>query len=198
MFHPRQSAIRNLQSAILLLLAPFAAAGDTHNLVFNGDIEAPAPQNPPPGWTMWGAHKYKDPANFTRETNNPHSGQACLRIHHPAGTAGYIVSSPDHAIETHKGMRYTVTFWARAEKNGRAVFGFDSYEQLKPFTEAPSPGALLSVLQGSARLNATCTRTSGANGPRTQKTWALSNGSTRQTLESSNSCSGTGVSRTRK
>ncbi|MGD0090968.1 MAG: hypothetical protein ABSE73_13705 [Planctomycetota bacterium] len=140
MFHPRQSAIRNLQSAIVLLLAPIAAAGDAPNLVFNGDLEAPAPQNPPPGWTMWGAHKYKDPANFTRETNNPHSGQACLRIHHPAGTAGYIVSSPEHAIETHKGMRYTVTFWARAEKKGPAVFGFDSYEQLKPFTEAPSPG----------------------------------------------------------
>jgi len=89
---------------------------------------------------MWGAQKYKDPANFTRETANPHSGRACLRIHHPAGTAGYLVSSPEHAIETRKGMRYTVAFWTRAEKTGRAVFGFEGYELLKPFTDAPAPG----------------------------------------------------------
>jgi len=139
-----QSAFRNPQSAmvaaVILLAAPLATGAETRNLVFNGDIEAPATQSPPPGWTMWGAQKYKDPSNFTRETAAPHSGQACLRIHHPAGTAGYVVSSPEHAIETHKGMRYTVTFWARGEKNGRAIFGFDAYGQLRPFAEAPSPG----------------------------------------------------------
>ncbi|MCY3019763.1 MAG: hypothetical protein NTW87_12135, partial [Planctomycetota bacterium] len=110
------------------------------NLVYNGDFELASPASPPPGWTMWGAQKYKDPTNFTRETANPHAGQACLRIHHPAGTAGYVVSTPDHAIAARQGMRYTVTFWARAEKPGGAIFGFDAYEQLKPFVGAPSPG----------------------------------------------------------
>jgi hypothetical protein len=121
-------------------LGPLALAGQGDNLILNGDLEAPAPQNPPPGWVMWGAQKYKDPAHFTRETANPHSGQACLRIHHPAGTAGYVVSTPDHAIATRQGMRYTVTFWARAEKPGRALFGFDGYEQFKPYVGAPAPG----------------------------------------------------------
>ena len=131
------------RSGLAALVAALAlcASHAAENLLFNGDIEAPAPQNPPPGWTMWGAQKYKDPANFTRETANPHGGKACLRIHHPPNTAGYIVSSPDHAIPMKKGMCYTVTFWARAEKPGRAVFGFDAYEGFKPYVSAPAPGS---------------------------------------------------------
>jgi hypothetical protein len=117
-----------------------AAAAQAENLVFNGDFEAASAQNPPPGWTMWGASMYKDPANFTLDTANPHGGTACLRIHHPANTAGYIVSSPEHALRTRKGMMYTVSFRARAAKPGRALFGFDAYEDVTPFVGAPSPG----------------------------------------------------------
>ena len=65
------------------------AAGD--NLVFHDDFEAASTQSPPPGWAMWGAAPYKVPANYTRDTTNPHSGRACFRIHHPANTGGYVV-----------------------------------------------------------------------------------------------------------
>jgi len=128
-------------AAALLALACLAAnAAAGQNLVRNGDFEEPSKKSPPPGWTMWGAAKYKDPSNFTLDTANPHSGKACLRIHHPANTAGYIVSSPKQPIRTRRGMAYTVTFWARADKPGGSTFGFDAYESIAPYVSAPSPG----------------------------------------------------------
>ena len=89
---------------------------------------------------MWGAEQYKMPANYTRDTTSPHSGQACFRIHHPAKTAGYIVSSPDRAINPKPAMLYSVSFWARAEKPGKARFRWTAYQSIKPFVDAPSPG----------------------------------------------------------
>jgi hypothetical protein len=124
----------------VLCCAALLPAAEGANLCFNSGIETAGNNNPPPGWTMWGAQKYKDPANFTRETNNPHAGQACLRIHHPKQTAGYIVSAPDHGVKTEKGQCYAVTFWARAAKAGKSVFGLDGYATIKPLTGAPSPG----------------------------------------------------------
>jgi len=127
---------------VLVGLVAWAGAGVSaaENLIHNGDFEMPSPKNPPPGWTLWGAAKYKDPANFTLDPSDPHGGKVCLRIHHPARTAGYIVSSPDHAIQTHPGMMYTVTFWARADGPTSAVFGFDAYQDLRSYVGAPSPG----------------------------------------------------------
>ena len=110
------------------------------NLVFNGDFELQAEQAPPPGWTMWGAQVYKTPANYTRDTTNPHSGRACFRIHHPADTAGYIVSSPQHAIRPQRGMMYAVSFWARADGPGVSQFSLTAYETIAPYRDAPSPG----------------------------------------------------------
>jgi len=89
---------------------------------------------------MWGASKYKDPKNFTLDSSNPHGGRACFRIHHPADTAGYVVSSPEHPIRTRRAMAYAVSFWARADKLGGSTFGFDAYESIAPYVDAPSPG----------------------------------------------------------
>jgi hypothetical protein len=125
-------------TAILFLTCVFqASAGESPNLAFNGDLEAASDTRPPPGWVMWGADEFKTPANFTRHTEQPHGGTACLRIHHPAHTAGYLVSDPAHAIATHQGMRYEVSFWARAAKPGEAVFGLEAYQDMTTFTGAP-------------------------------------------------------------
>jgi len=113
---------------------------ENRNLLYNGDFEIPASQNPPPGWAMWGPAAYQDPANFTLDTANPRKGKYCFRIHHPAETSGYVVSSPANALQPKKGMIYSVTFFARASKPGRSVFGFAAYESLKPFIDAPTPG----------------------------------------------------------
>jgi hypothetical protein len=115
-------------------------AGEGPNLVYNGDFELDSPDSPPPGWTMWGAQQYKVPANFTRDTAAPHEGKACFRIHHPADTAGYVVSSPEYAIRPRTGMRYDVSFWARTSRPGASQFGITAYATINPFTDAPAPG----------------------------------------------------------
>jgi len=127
----------------LLILSCILTIAYNDNLAYNGDFELPSEQSPPPGWTMWGAGKYKDPANYTLDGNNPHSGASCFRIHHPSGTAGYIVSAPEHALQSQKGMMYTVSFWARTDKPGPSVFYFESYSSIQPFVDAPSPGHFL-------------------------------------------------------
>ena len=122
------------------LLGAAAEAPGRQNLVHNGGFELPADKGPPAGWVMWGAKQYKDPANYTRDTTRPHSGEACFRIHHPAGTAGYVVSDPARAIRTKKRAAYRVSFWARTDKPGVSVIYFDAYSSIRPYRDAPSPG----------------------------------------------------------
>jgi len=130
-----------LFTALCLPLCTLCAfAAEEANLTYNGDFELEGPESPPAGWTMWGAQQYKIPANYTRDADNPHSGKACFRIHHPAGTGGYIVSSPDRAIRPEMGMMYTVTFWARAQEPGASAVSITAYGSIAPYVDAPSPG----------------------------------------------------------
>ncbi len=121
------------------LINPIAASEE--NAIVNGDFERGVGTGPPPGWTMWGAQQDKVPAHFTRDTTQPHGGAACLRIHHPAGTAGYIVTAPEAALRPREGLRYVVSFSARADRPGRARFGWTAYRQIQPFVDAPAPGS---------------------------------------------------------
>lgn len=135
--------MRNLPTIAALILLVFSTsafrAADAPQIL-NGDFEQPAPSNPPPGWTMWGAQKFKTPDNFTPDSDRPHGGKSSFRIHHPANTAGYIVSAPESSLRPKTGMSYTVSFWARSDRPGQAIFGFDGYQQLKPFIGAAAPG----------------------------------------------------------
>ena len=126
----------------LLLACSFSAAADEGQLVFCDDFENGSRQSPPPGWTMWGDAKFKVAADFTRDTSCAHGGAASFRIHHPMDTRGYIVSSPERAIHPKPAMVYTVSFWARADKPGTALFQWTAYKAIGPFEDAPSPGAL--------------------------------------------------------
>ena len=118
-----------------------AVAGEGR-VVFDDNFEAPSAQSPPANWAMWGAQPDKVPANYTRDTGQPHAGQACFRIHHPARTHAYIVSAPNRAIRPQRGMIYTVSFWARAEKASKAMFQWTAYRSIQPFVDAASPGSL--------------------------------------------------------
>ncbi len=125
-----------------LSLATVLSGQAAENLIYNGDFElVGAPGAPPPGWTMWGAEAYKNPANYSRDTTNPHGGQAGFRLHHPANTAGYVVSAPERAVQTQAGQRYEVSFWARTDKPGTSQFQWTAYTSVKPFADAPSPGS---------------------------------------------------------
>ena len=131
--------LRAVVVSVSLLAVPLVRADD--NLIANGDFERVSTQSPPPGWTMWGADRFKVPANFTRDTESPHAGKAAFRIHHPAGSGGYVVSAPDHAVPARPGMMYTVSFWARADRPGRSVVGLMAYRSLQGFVDAPWPGS---------------------------------------------------------
>ncbi len=127
------------------------AAAPLANVVFSDDFEAVSKAMPPPGWSMWGEEQYKTSANYTRDTANPHGGQACFRIHHPGQTGGYIVSSPARAIRPKQAMTYTVSFWARAEKRGPSKFLWTAYRSVGPFVGAPPPGSLTFDADGEWR-----------------------------------------------
>lgn len=136
---PLRRACR-LVFVLAILSGRHAEAADGANLIRNGDFEQPAGPGVPPGWTMWGADRDKVVANFQRDQERPHAGVACLRIRHPAGTAGYIVTAPELAVRPRAGMRYVVSFWARADRPGQARFGWTAYRDVKPFVDAPAPG----------------------------------------------------------
>jgi hypothetical protein len=38
-------------------------------------------------------------------------------------------------------MKYTVSFWARADRPGPAIFAWTAYRAINPFADAPSPGS---------------------------------------------------------
>ena len=127
---------------LIILLYDFSFAHGAE-LIYNGDFESRSPQSPPPGWSMWGANRYKIPANYTRDETNPHGGKYCFRIHHPADTAGYIVTAPHYALRPKKGTEYSISFWARTDKPGVSSFYLEGYYSTHPFVEAPSPGSFL-------------------------------------------------------
>ena len=116
------------------------ASRNAGNLVYNGDFEIAPSDCPPAGWTMWGAQKYKIPANYTRDETTAHGGKASFRIHHPSNTSGYVVSAPNHAIRPQAGKVYTGSFYARSDRSGSASFGITAYESVRPFVDAASPG----------------------------------------------------------
>jgi len=124
----------------LLLVISFSAAAAEESLIFSDNFENNSRQSPPPGWTMWGEKKFQVASNFTRDTSCAHDGTASFRIHHPADTRGYIVSSPDRALHPKPAMVYSVSFWARADKPGTAQFQWTAYRTIRPFADAPSPG----------------------------------------------------------
>ena len=137
--------------AVLALTIPFSVmqawavpggndGGAAFNLIHNGDFETASAVSPPSGWTMWGAQRYKVPANYTRDETVAHRGNASFRLHHPADTAGYIVSSPEHAIRPKPDKVYKVSFYARSDRTGASSFRFTAYESIAPFIDGASPG----------------------------------------------------------
>jgi len=124
-----------------LVSVGFLAVRADSPLLFQDDFEAASTESPPTGWAMWGAEPFKAPTNYTRDVTQAHNGQACFLIHHPANTRGYIVSSPDRALHPKPARIYTVSFWARTDRPGKAMFQWTAYRTINPFADAKSPGS---------------------------------------------------------
>lgn len=123
---------------LLLVCSCSDPGAEPGNLVYNGNFEAEGA--PPAGWAIWGPEHHKKPEYVQTVRDNPHTGRACLRVHHPANTAATAATHPRQAIRPKKGHAYRVTFWARADRPRRALFGFAAYSNLLTWTNAPSPG----------------------------------------------------------
>lgn len=83
-----QRQFMKLLMLVLLVASANASYAADANVVFSDDFESASPQSPPALWAMWGAQEFKVPGNYTRDTREPHAGQACFRIYHPARTRG--------------------------------------------------------------------------------------------------------------
>ena len=110
------------------------AKGAETKVVFQDDFEAAPAARPPAGWSRWGDQRSNTAADFVCDASDAHNGMNCFRIHHPARSAGYVVSSPQRAIHPQPAQMYTVTFWARADKPGQSEFQWGAYKEVKHFT----------------------------------------------------------------
>jgi hypothetical protein len=133
-------ALATAGTMLWFALASPASPPARANLVHNGDFEVATDASPPPGWAMWGSEGSKVPANYARDMEDPHGGSACLRIHHPASTEGYLVTAPRDAIRPEPATRYRITFWARSRTPGVAVFLIEAYSSLDPCTGGETVG----------------------------------------------------------
>lgn len=127
-YRPMARALIALLGALLAVCGlPASAQSPSGNLVYNGDFENADGQDPPAGWQMWGADQYKVRANYTTDASVVHAGSGALRIVHPAGSAGYVVTDSKHAIPVQPGRMYTVSLWARSDAPAVAQLGVAGY-----------------------------------------------------------------------
>lgn len=120
---PRRSLLNFFLIQALCLLSATAGV----NVWNHGNFDDPADSRPPKGWTLWGDPKFKNPANYTIDSKNPHAGTGCFRLDQPASTAGYINTEPSAAIHPKRGMKYEITFWARRSAPGTATLVVEGY-----------------------------------------------------------------------
>jgi hypothetical protein len=126
--------------ALLSFRSLLADEASPSALVANGGFEEGADDAVPPGWRLWGTSSNAAKTRVARDSERPHAGNACLRIECPVGGTGYLVSSPQDALRPKADRAYTVTFWARADREGEAMFGLTGYTTLDPYKDAPIDG----------------------------------------------------------
>lgn len=117
-----------LKALLIVQTLTLLCATANTNIWPHGNFDDASDSRPPKGWTMWGDQKFKNPANYTIDTINSHSGAGCFRLHQPAGTAGYVNMEPSAALHPQIGMMYDISFWARREGSGSSILSVEGYE----------------------------------------------------------------------
>ncbi|MDZ4198161.1 MAG: hypothetical protein U1E27_02640, partial [Kiritimatiellia bacterium] len=151
----RRSARAHLGPCILIISLSVAAlvgtarAAEPENLIRDGGFEREFQTllDVPDLWTIWGHDDGKIWTNFVRDTENPRSGKASLRIFRPGNKRGawfsVLATPPDrHPIPPRKGKKYTVSFWARTDQPGEFLMQVASYKSVSPFIDGASPARL--------------------------------------------------------
>lgn len=112
-------------------------------LIQGGDFEAPftTVAEIANRWTAWGIDTQQVIPGMTRDEVNPHGGTACLRVFRPADPRewrGVVVSSPfKNALQPEPHTRYTLSFFARADRPGPIRVAVASYRSVRPIEQGP-------------------------------------------------------------
>jgi len=135
---------KNLIVVISMLLLMFCANA-SENMIRDGgfELEYNNIKDINNSWTIWGPQEGKIWGNFTRDTTNPHSGNACMKVFgkgdRPSIWHGVLASNPQENILTpKKGKKYTLTFWARTDTPGSFVLHVGAYKDIKPMVQGSS------------------------------------------------------------
>lgn len=142
-----QQHIMRLAAALTLVLGggvSAAIAADpsaTVPVVQGGDFEAPftTVADIADRWTAWGIDTQQVIPGMTRDETNPHGGKACLRVFRPADPRewrGVVVNSPfKNALRPEPHTRYTLSFFARADRPGPIRVAVASYRSVRPIEQ---------------------------------------------------------------
>ncbi len=120
-----------------------AAPPATAPLIQSGDFEAlfTTVADITDRWTAWGIDTQQVIPGMTRDETNPHGGRASLRVFRPADPRewrGVVVNSPfKNALQPEPHTRYTLSFFARADRPGPIRVAVASYRSVRPIEQGP-------------------------------------------------------------
>lgn len=111
---------RLLETVSLIVFAGLVAGEEVR--LRNGGFEEEPASGLPPGWQLWGHDAARDRRDFSVDDQTAHSGRRSLRIRHPRGAHGYIVTAVrDNLIPAHSNRTYVISFYARSDRPGAAA-----------------------------------------------------------------------------
>lgn len=145
----------------LMLCAAAAAAGSAWAVripLKNGGFEEGAVGEVPPGWQLWGHDERRDRRDFAVDEAVAHSGKRSLRILHPEGAHGYIVTAVrDNLIPVQSNSVYTLSFFVRTDRPGEAEVHIEGHAQGNPQAARTVFEKRFSVSHGWQRMAFTLT-----------------------------------------
>ncbi len=119
---------------ILFLIAGASLVTDAAKVPLrNGGFEDDPVNGLPPGWQLWGHDAKRDRSDFTVDHAVFHSGKRSLRIFHPQGANGYIVTAVrDNLIHVQSNRVYEISFYARTDQPAEASVHVEGQQNGNP------------------------------------------------------------------
>jgi hypothetical protein len=151
----------SVRQRLILMCALLSAIGSVSGEALplrNGGFEESPPGGLPSGWQMWGHDAKRDHRDFAVDEAVAHSGRRSLRIVHPQGTRGYIVTAVrDNLIPVQSNRTYTLSFYARTDRPGRAAIHVEGQRAGAPQSARTVLGQAFQVGEAWQRFGFTVT-----------------------------------------
>lgn len=99
----------------------------------NGGFEEGSVGEVPPGWQLWGHDARRDRRDFAVDETVAHTGKRSLRMLHPEGAHGYIVTAVgSNLIPVRSNTVYELSFYVRTDRPGEADVHIEGHTQGNP------------------------------------------------------------------